>query len=265
MKQGYKLTAYILLAFWAGYEINNNKVSEMQKKVNVFANTKLRNEIHCPNADDALVLIGFGQSNSANSAGHRSKATTKNIVNFFNGKCYEAVDPLLGATGRQGNVWIPIAEKLQSDDKTVVLATFGVGGSSVEQWLDENYLLPFYKKNVSSLKQYYPNPNSAVWIQGESDKKTSNEKFESSLKKWLGIVKADFPNTNLYLTGTSYCNGSANPQVLVTQEKLIKAIGGIYIGSTDVLTSVNLRYDDCHFSEQGINALTEIISAPMIK
>ena len=100
MKKGYRLTAYVFLAFWAGYEAHSNKVFpigrfiertffaeqaavteaeiETQKSVYVFTDTAVKKEVECPKEEMAYVLIGFGQSNSANYAGHRSKATRTN-------------------------------------------------------------------------------------------------------------------------------------------------------------------------------------------
>jgi hypothetical protein len=283
MKKSYKFTAYILLAFWAGYEahksnlfpinhfVKRNFFEEVKqedegisKGIGVFADVSSKQEVPCPNPNNAFVVIGFGQSNSANHAGHRfySKA---NIFNFFKGKCYVAVDPMLGATGKQGSVWIPLSEKLNVSGKTIVLATFGVGGTRVDQWLDSNYLLPFYKENLANLKQVYPKPNAAVWIQGESDKSTPQEKFTSNLIAWLDIVSADLSTTDIYLTGTSYCDGSENQQVVEAQKRLINKYNGIFVGSTDVLKDVKYRYDDCHFSEQGIKKLAELISDSWIK
>lgn len=115
-----------------------------------------KSEVSCPKVDDAYVIVGFGQSNSANSAGHRFE-TNKDIVNFYNGKCYVAIDPLLGATGRGGSVWIPLSEALNINDKTIVLSTFGVGGTKVSDWLNDEYLMPFYKENIEVLNNFYEN------------------------------------------------------------------------------------------------------------
>ena len=301
MKKGYFLTAYVLIAFWAGYEAHTNKVFPIgrfvertfftlnpeylgwraktffaektavtetqiktQKELNVFADTAAKKEVKCPKEEMAYVLIGFGQSNSANYAGHRSKATSS-IVNFFNGKCYSAVDPMLGATGRYGSVWIPIAERLALEDKTVVLVTFGVASSRIDDWLDTNFLMPFYKENIGTLKQFYSEPDSVVWFQGTSDRATPKINFERSLAEWLSIIKSDLPKAQLYVVGNSYCHGENDKDLLAIQKKVASEIGGRFIGPTDLFNSINYRYDDCHFSEQGVMRVAEMIASKMAR
>src|SRR5262245_16074980 len=60
--------------------------------------------VNCPTQDTrTAVLVIAGQSNAANSGGqptisqHGSK-----IVNYFDGRCYVAVSPLLGSSGFNG-------------------------------------------------------------------------------------------------------------------------------------------------------------------
>jgi len=281
MKKSYRITIYILLAFWAGYEAHSNKlfplgrfiertffekevVTKLQKKVHAYGDVSKKSEVSCPLEDDAYVIVGFGQSNSANSAGHRFEANN-DIVNFYNGKCYIAIDPLLGATGRRGSVWIPLSEELNISNKTIVLSTFGVGGTKVADWLNDEYLMPFYKENIDILKKVYDKPNALVWIQGESDVSTSSKVFNQQIKEWLEILRTDFSVSNIYVTGTSYCHGKSNDAVLLAQRKQAENIGAVYVGSTDKLAQQSYRYDDCHFSEKGVKALASLITTSWIK
>jgi hypothetical protein len=281
MKKSYLITIYVLLAFWAGYEAHNNKVfplgifiernffekevvTKLQKKVHAYVDVSKKSEVSCPAEDNAYVIIGFGQSNSANYAGYRFESN-KDIVNFYNGKCYVAIDPLLGATGRSGSVWIPLSEELNIKDKTIVLSTFGVGGTKVSDWLNDDYLMPFYKENIDALNKVYEKPNAVVWIQGESDVSTPSDVFSQQLKDWFEILRTDFSDSNIYVTGTSYCGGKSNDSVLLAQSKQSKSIGAVYVGSADKLVQQSYRYDDCHFSEKGSKALASLIAASWIK
>ena len=284
--KNFKILLYILLAFCAGYLANNYKLLSFAKSINkifseeikmseLIKKKKIRGvsvkndikgkiEVACPRPESSYVIIGFGQSNSANSAGHRFK-TKKNILNFFNGKCYKAEDPMLGTTGNAGSVWIPLAERLDIHGKTIVLATFGVGSSAVSHWLDNNYLLPFYKKNIKKLNSIYPFPNAAVWIQGEADVETPTENFQKELEAWINIVTHDLPKTNIYITGTSYCKGKSNIKILDVQRKIAESYNATYVGSTDTLSQSIYRYDDCHFSKNGILELANLITGSWIK
>ena len=281
MKKSYRVTVYALLAFWAGYEAHNNKVfpigrfiernffekevvTKPQKKVHVQHDVSNKSEVSCPVEDDAYVIIGFGQSNSANFSGHRFE-TNKDIVNFYNGKCYVANDPLLGATGRGGSVWIPLSEQLKIKDKTIVLSTFGVNATKVSDWLNDDYLMPFYRENIDSLTKVYKKPNAVVWIQGESDRFTPHEVYSEQLQDWFEILRTDFSDSNIYVTGTSYCDNESNESILVAQRKQAENIGAVYVGSTDKLAQQSYRYDDCHFSEMGTKALASLIAGSWIK
>jgi len=281
MKKIIQISICTLLAFLAGYKAHKNQVfplnafiernlleeevtKKWQKKISVYSSLTNKSEVNCPAEEDAYVIIGFGQSNSANYAGHRFY-TNKNVVNFFNGKCYVAIDPLLGATGKGGSVWIPLSERLNVQDKTIVLSTFGVASSRVSDWLNEDYLLPFYKENIDALKKKYNKPNAIFWIQGESDVSTQNGVFSQQLKDWFELLRSDFSDSNIFVTGTSYCSGKFNDAVLSVQRKQAESIGAIYISSTDKLVQHGFRYDDCHFSEKGINALASLIRESWIK
>ena len=281
MKKSYRVTIYVLLAFWAGYEAHNNKVfplgrfiernffekevvTKLQKKVHAYADVSNKSEVSCPVEDDAYVIIGFGQSNSANHAGHRFE-TNKDIVNFYNGKCYVASDPLLGATGSSGSVWIPLSEELNIKDKTIVLSTFGVSGTKVSDWLNDDYLMPFYKENISSLKSFYKKPNAVVWMQGSADRETDLDSLDMDIRNFLSILSSDFNKSNIYIIPSTYCN--KNPSFVINNiyMKHSKSLGAVFIDNVDELNQISLRYDDCHYSERGIRALAVKIASYWIK
>ena len=181
----FKIFLSFIIFFFLGYQAHNYKFFPINKFIlnNFFpdniqipkkifvvsSNITEKTEVDCPKPEEALVIIGFGQSNSANSVDYNSKSTSNNIFNFYNGKCYIAKDPLLGAEGDKGSIWIPLAQELENLNKKIVLSTFGIGGTKVNHWLDKNNLFQFYKDNLNSLKKIYKNPDILIWIQGESD------------------------------------------------------------------------------------------------
>lgn len=218
-----------------------------------------RFEIPCPAEEDAIILVGFGQSNSANAQGQRYESNTNKIINFYNGRCYPAVDPMLGSTGNRGSIWIPVAKKLQTD-KSIVIMAFGVGGTSISEWLDQNKLSLFYQANKNSLKTIYNNPDYIIWIQGESDKNTSPPVYKEQLSIWLNSVMQDFQTATILITGTTYCHGVGNDKIVTIQEEVAKDLNAIYIGSTDKFNELSDRYDNCHFSAQGVNKVSDMIA-----
>ena len=83
------------------------------------------------------VMLIFGQSNGANS-GDTPYCPKRSVYNFnlFDGYCYVAKDPLLGATERRGNFAGRMADLLIERGlfDSVVLAPISVGGSRIEDW-----------------------------------------------------------------------------------------------------------------------------------
>lgn len=83
--------------------------SSVAARVDIIESVAGKEEVRCPPIDSKLgVLVTFGQSNSANSAGYLVKSEdVPDVVNFYRGKCYRASSPLLGATNRQGE-WMSL-------------------------------------------------------------------------------------------------------------------------------------------------------------
>jgi len=66
-----------------------------------LASDDRKKAVACPQQTDrAAVLLLIGQSNAGNHAGQRFRSEHgENVVNFYNGRCYVAASPLLGADG----------------------------------------------------------------------------------------------------------------------------------------------------------------------
>src|SRR5690606_30898496 len=102
----------------------------------------------------------FGQSNAANSLERRYSAPK--AVNFHDGKCYPAQDPLLGTTNQYGSVWTLLASKL---DVPVVIIAAGVGGSSVKRWASGD----LHDDMQRTLRGTKYRVTHFLWHQGETD------------------------------------------------------------------------------------------------
>lgn len=277
----YRILLLIIVFFFLGYQAHNYKFFPINKFIlnNFFpesiqtpkkifvvsSNITERTEVSCPNPEEALVIIGFGQSNSANTVDYKSKIIPNNIFNFYNGKCYIAKDPLLGAQGDKGSIWIPLAKKLEYLNKKIVLSTFGIGGTKVNHWLDKNNLFQFYKDNLNSLKKIYKNPDILIWIQGESDIQTDINGFNSNLNTWINTLKKDLPSTIIYISGTSYCKGASNHLIVKSQKEISDKLDVNYIGSTDKFIGLKYRYDNCHLNEKGMRKINQLILSSIKK
>ena len=212
-----------------------------------------KTKVACPSAEESIVIVAFGQSNSSNNASQKFMSNSDNILNFYRGSCYIAEDPLLGASGKMGNIWIPTGLKINKGQKKLILITFGIGGTSIENWLTD--LKYFYLTNLNSLKLFYPKPDFVIWFQGESDIKTNPDKFKKNLKTWIKILMKDFSKARLIITGTTYCNGVYSAKIKDIQLSLSKKYN-VNFFDTDQFNHFTDRYDDCHFSYFGIEKLS---------
>ena len=222
-----------------------------------YDNPDARIEVACPAQKDAIVIVAFGQSNSANYVQYRAVDTTDSVYNFAAGKCYLAKDPLLGADGDRGSLWIKLAQKMaKKSHKKVVIQSFGVGNTSITQWADEKglgYLL-FY--NLSALKPVYQNVDYFFWVQGETDVGMTPEIYRQNLLKIISTTKRFYPTSLFALSSTTYCFGKSNTDIAAIQKNIRNVVPSvIWLGDTDQFNSAQYRWDDCHLTLQGVDAV----------
>ena len=108
-----------------------------------------KTEVSCPKQTErTMVLLISGQSNSANHGGQRyASQYGDKIINYFDGKCYIAKSPLLGATGLEGDSWTLLGNLLiqQGVADQVILAPTGIADALRQQGMDA----PIYVSQTS--------------------------------------------------------------------------------------------------------------------
>jgi hypothetical protein len=246
-------------------------------------------QVMCPK--NGLTLATFGQSNSANSV--RPLAPDAKHVNLFqydwkSGKCYEYKEPLLGTNGDGGNVITHTALKLaQYSLKPVIVAPFGVGGTSVLQWA-YGYLSYQHDIVLSNMKRDGINPQVFLWHQGEWDARRdglipsdllSEEKenfwldeirigndsplgllkvsYADALQIILDKTKKYFPESHFGIALVSRCsNRDQWEPVREAQREITQINKDTFISAdSDKIYSEVTRYDKCHFSQEGAKQL----------
>src|SRR5262249_38941890 len=95
-------------------------------------------------SDSTMILLILGQSQAAKSPPSVQNIEdtrffpTRKVINFnvYDGHCYVAHDPLLGATGMGGSIWSRLGDSLIDSGlaERVVLAPIAIGAATVADW-----------------------------------------------------------------------------------------------------------------------------------
>ncbi len=218
-----------------------------------------KNEVTCPTqANDTAVLLVIGQSNSANHAGKKfATRFPQNVFNYFEGRCYIAFSPLLGASGEGGEFITPLADKLISVGayKTVVIVSSGISGTPISRWQKDGDLNEMLLSTLKDVNQKYK-ITQIIWHQGENDfiNFTSAKNYIKSFNSLLESLAEIKVAVAVFVSVATKCgsNWRENNPTAIGQKQLIDN-KKIFLGvDTDtLLADVDRQSDKCHFSESG--------------
>jgi hypothetical protein len=221
-----------------------------------------KQEMECPAPGASVaVLLTMGQSNSANH-GEKLYHTRHQgrVVNYFDGECYDASSPLLGATGERGEFLTYLADLLVDSGKfsAVVLVPSSIGGTPVSRWQRDGDLNEMVLSVVNQVQKRY-RVTHILFHQGEADFRnyTSAKVYASSfnsLKDTLREVGVDAP---FFVSISTKCGRDAhwlpdNPTAS-GQQMVVAGDSRVFLGAnTDLLlASEDRAKDECHLSESG--------------
>ena len=202
-----------------------------------------------------MIAFVFGQSNSANHGGEKYFSKNDKVLNYYDGNFYLASDPLLGATGIGGNVWVNLANKIIDNkiaDKVILIAA-GVSGTSVELWSKNHYLYHMLELRLIEAKKNNLEINYFFWHQGESDSNMHPERYQTYLEDIIKLTKKLFPNSKFFVAQVSSCGILRSSERLLNAQKKMTKIKGVYLGPNTDLIDYRDRYDGCHFSGRGLD------------
>lgn len=221
-----------------------------------------KDSVSCPDQDDdvAVILI-IGQSNSSNYAERAHKSEHgKSIVNFFNGKCYVASSPLLGADGSWGEPWTLLGNKLVTAGiyKKVVLVSSGIGDSRVQQWKQGGELNSMLMDVLESVRKKY-RITAVTWTQGESDyvQQTPFSSYLADFRSLVASLRQHDVNAPVFVTTATRCGRdskwTADNPVARAQRALPDPQDNVFEGpDADRLVDVAAdRKDGCHYGASG--------------
>ena len=230
-----------------------------------------REEVKCPAAEETIVIVTGGQSNAANNVPVLYEAKSY-VVEWFNNRCYKAIDPLLGANGSAGSIWLALGDRLSSDlNSPVMLINGAMGGTQFSDWVDKrsNYYNALINRVKSAISEGYA-PKLILWHQGETDAESERNMglLKNSIETLTSELITDIPTARLYLFLATKCigkyraNGVENVRSLLVQTATNnpKIITGM---NTDKLGN-DFRWDTCHFNSLGRKAIVEYVNKDII-
>ena len=220
-----------------------------------------KTEVGCPKQTErTMVLLISGQSNSANHGGQRyASQYGDKVLNYFDGKCYVAKSPLLGATGLEGDSWTFLGNLLiqQGVADQVIIAPTGIAGSAISQWEVGSPYQQMLQSSAQKLLSQY-RVTHMLWHQGETDygKHTSQADYEKLFTGIVDALRQQGMDAPIYVSQTSQCwmdaNWRADNPVTQAQRALVNPEKKIFAGvNSDALMDELDRFDNCHFSGSG--------------
>ena len=219
-------------------------------------------QVSCPTqTEDMAVLLAIGQSNSANYA--EKKFTTeypKQVLNYFEGKCYIASSPLLGANNEEGEFSTPLADNLIKSGtyKSVVIISSGIGATSISRWQKNGDLNDMLLGALETLNNTYK-ITEVIWHQGESDfaNGMSTNNYVDSFHSLMGTLENANVKARTFLAVATKCGNNhmwTADNSIATAQKLLVDNKSMFLGvNADAMLGEEDRReeDNCHLSESG--------------
>lgn len=215
--------------------------------------------IPCPIQDHTTaVLLVFGQSLSANSGAEKiSSLYPHAVVNYFDGTCYTAGSPLLGASNEFGEYGTAIGDALIKSKKyaQVILVASGISGSGIYLWQKGGELNSMLINTLKTTVEKYKITH-VLWQQGESDYLggTSTLAYKDAFYSLVNTLIESGVSAPIYLAISTKCgpNFLENNPVSTSQKQLIDN-KHIFLGvNSDLILETSDRVsDECHLTGSG--------------
>jgi hypothetical protein len=207
------------------------------------------------------VIIILGQSNAANHGAGRYAAKHRvDNFNIYDGRCYRAEDPLLGASGDGGNFATRFGDKLIEEGlfDRVILAPIAMGGTTVEQWADQGMFNRRIPVLIRRLHDAGLSADFTLWHQGEGNPGMGDRGGRQYRKNLLEVVETfrrygvDAP---FFVALATLCGGPHQnaENIRAGQKGAVDPSAGIYLGADTDIIGVDYRWDKCHFDDIGLS------------
>lgn len=203
--------------------------------------------VKCPPKQGTMVALLVGQSNAANHAQAKTTAGPRVAV-LYNGSCFRAEDPLLGATGRGGSVWPTFADRVVASGayEHVLLVPAAVGGSRMEAWSPGGVLSSRISERLAWVSAAGYRPTHVLVQQGESEGRgnADPDAYRRSASQLLAHLKGT--GAEVIMATASTCNGPINEGIRLAQRAAMRA-SGVAPGPDADTIDAGHRINFCHY------------------
>ena len=235
---------------------------ELDQNWKSFRDTSQRTKVACQADAGTAVLITLGQSNAANYA-LRRYTPKQEVLNFdlYDGRCYKAQDPLLGASGTLGNFASPLADMLieRGIYRKVIIAPIAMGGSSVEQWADAGR---FNRRILVLIRRLFDaglTPTQILWHQGEGNSGEGDihgRQYRKNLLEVISTFRTYGISAPFFVALATKCGPYPRPNgdnIREGERSAANPLDNVFLGpDTDTLGDEFRDKEHCHFNAAGL-------------
>jgi hypothetical protein len=185
------------------------------------------------------VILAAGQSNLANECDPDGKFQPRRGVynfNFFDGKCYVARDPLLGATIDRSNVLTRLGDRMVARkmyDRVLLVRLAGIRATHI------------------------------LWQQGEAEANLScgeniAAEWMEEFQKIATMIRNEKVDAPIYVAQATICHGGRSEIIRGAQVAVVRPEQGIFAGPDLDVLGAEHRWDGCHFSVSGMEKAADL-------
>jgi hypothetical protein len=236
--------------------------NELDQNWRSFSDTSNRQRISCAVDKNTAVIATLGQSNAANYAlkQYSPKHDVRNF-NLYDGHCYKAEDPLLGASGTLGNFATPLADMLIERGlySRVIVAPIAMGGSMVEQWAEEGV---FNRRILVLIRRLFDaglTPTLILWHQGEGNSGAGDShgrQYRKNLLEVIATFRRYAVSAPFFVALATKCGAYPRlngDNIREGQATTVNPLDNVFLGpDTDTLGDEYRDPDHCHFNAAGV-------------
>lgn len=212
------------------------------------------------------VILGFGQSSLSNECDPNGLFVPDvGVFNFniFDGQCYEARDPLLGATGYGSNLMTRLGDLLVRSGifDQVILLPIAHGGTYVADWMPGGWARPRLVAAITQLQRKGLGVTHALWANGEAEAShpdCDGAAWARHFNLMVASAKQMGMAAPIYVAQCTVCCSAPNEIIRTAQRKVVAANLGIFAGPDLDVIGTDERWDRCHFSTGGLERAAQL-------